>query len=245
MSKGKKQKRRKQQSAAVAAVKPPRLGLTVVVCYVLALLLYVGGCTISIISDGLRVQNGAVVQQNLTLADFEQIGLVQLDNDGKGRQTTISTDDDPKLVYRNDEGFYATRLVFAAQPNKPAGEIVLYYATELAEDGAPVYTEGQKLWARQDKDGSWFFDLNGQKLVALRLDPGTKGGILWTIDKIVLNAPRTVLSYYVPSAQPVVLLLLLPPLAAAGITQARMLWRGRPTLKQPQARKTTKKEAKS
>lgn len=226
-----KHKRKKPQSAIKGKAAPQRKSrpwVSVVVCYVLAVLLYVGGCTLSIVQDGLRVQNSGVVQQRLTLADFVPVGMVQREDDAEGRQTIISTDDDPQLWYGNGNGFYMTRLVFDAQSDRPSGEIVLYYATQLDEDGEPILSEDQKLWAQQDAEGRWVFDLSGVEVYALRLDPGTKGGIYWTIDEILLNAPRPVTSYYVPSAQPLVLMALLPGLAAVLWNQGRRLWRERP-----------------
>ncbi|MFV0413887.1 MAG: hypothetical protein ACK5L3_11600 [Oscillospiraceae bacterium] len=189
-------------------------------CYLAGALLYLCICLYGLVLNAVLVNGGQLARRQLFLQDFEQKSILQLEDEG-ANQRFVSTDGDPALIYTRAEGFYAGRFVFRATPNHPGGEMVLYYTTA---PGQP-FSEGQKLWARQTADGGWYFDLGGKKLYSLRLDTDTTGGVVWQVESIVLGEVRPVLSYFVPGAQPLFLLLLLPGFAAALCLQGAALWR--------------------
>lgn len=192
----------------------------VALCYLAAAVLYIGVCLYGLVHNSLLVSGGQLTRRQLFLQDFEQQSILQLEDEG-AKQRFVSTDGDPALVYTRPEGFYAGRFVFKGTANHPGGEMVLYYTTA---PGRP-FSEGQKLWARQTADGGWYFDLGGKKLYSLRLDTDTAGGVVWQVESIVLGETRPALSYFIPGAQPLFLLLLLPGFAAALCLQGAALWR--------------------
>lgn len=203
--------------------KPPiKLGGAAVaaLCYLVAAVLYLGICLYGLVLNAVLVNGGQLARRQLFLQDFEQQSILQLENEGEN-QRFVSTDGDPALIYTRAEGFYAGRFVFRATPNHPGGEMVLYYTTA---PGQP-FSEGQKLWARQTADGGWYFDLGGKKLYSLRLDTDTAGGVVWQVESMILGETRPALSYFIPGAQPLFLLLLLPGLGAALLLQGAALWR--------------------
>lgn len=213
-----KRKKRNKASAPKAAP-PPKRWVLPVVCYVLAFVLYVGSCTLAIIQDSSRIRSGAIRQQELTLSSFSTGSIQVLDNAPGGEERFVSTDEDPQLLYYNVQGVYITQLTFDAVSHKPGGEIVLYYNTR--QDQGAQFSEWRKVWATQAADGSWRFDLGGKKIYALRLDPDTAGGVIWTVRRIAFNDYKPAVDYYLPSVQPLFLLLILPGLVAAGIAEGK------------------------
>lgn len=199
-------KARKRQEAAA----PSRRWLLVPLCYLLAVLVYFGICAVSYFSASSRIKGGSMPSRTLHLEDFILESVIQLE-DENGRQRFVSTDGDPKLVYSPAQPFYAGRFIFDAASNRPGGEIVLYYITQ---PGQP-FSENNKLWAQQADDGSWYFDLGGREVAALRLDSDTEGGVVWTVNRLALEAEKPLSAYFAPSAQQVMLLLILPGFAAA------------------------------
>ncbi|MGD9559004.1 MAG: hypothetical protein AB7V55_00165 [Oscillospiraceae bacterium] len=182
-------------------------------CYVLAVVLWlaIGGATL--LRDALRLSSGRLVQTPLTFGDFE-LESIRLLEDEPGRM--VSTDPDPQMIYAPQQGFYATRLEFAARAlNKAPGEMTLYYTTRTDEG----FSDKNKLWARQRGDGSWYFDLGGRWVHRLRLDPDTAGGVLWQVEGIVLNARKPWPAYFVPDAGSVFLLLFAPAFAWAVLSE--------------------------
>jgi len=113
------------------------------------------------------------------------------------------------MIYRPEAPFRAASLTFEASFDRPIVEMVLYYTTEA---DAP-FNERQKLWAKQDADGHWFFDLAGRSYTALRLDPDSIGGVLWDYERVTLNAPRPAARYFIPDARGWLVLLFAPLLA--------------------------------
>lgn len=190
-------------------------------CYLLAALVYLAVCLFGFMRVNRHVQAGEMPHRPLELGDFMLDGVLPL-ADEEGKQRFASTDPDPKLIYALGVPFYAGRVVFAAQPHKPGGEIVLYYATndDFLQTG---FNENNKIWAKQTPGGQWYFDLDGKQVYALRLDPDTTGGILWTVQSIELNAPKPAAAYFVPDAFGWFWLLGAPPLAAALLTFLRQL----------------------
>ena len=229
MSKKNKGKKRKTKplitappAAKEAPVKSPRNFWRIpLLCYAITWALYVCACTLSLWNTNDRLQDGAAPQRTLAVADFELYGVEML-SPQNGRQRFVSTDSDPQLIYLRPEGAYFTRFVFDATANHPGGEMVLYYTTSPEQ----TFSEKQKLWAQQAEDGSWFFDLSGRLVYAIRFDPNTTSGVVWTVNHMSLNEEKPAWAYYFPSPQPIVLLLLLPGFAAACISETKKIAAG-------------------
>lgn len=215
-------KKKKKHSGAKQSAPREKAWKLPLICYIVALGLYLLGCTYSFVQDTSRIYSGAIVRQAYKLEDLALESIEQL-ADENGMQRFVSTDDDPKILYYSLQGTYITRVGFNATSNKPGGEMVLYYTTSSAQ--GLKFTDRQKVWAQQYADGSWYFDLGGKKVYGLRLDPDTTGGVVWTVKELMFNAPKPFGAYYAPNAQPMFLLLLLPGLAAAGIQEGRRIWR--------------------
>lgn len=185
-------------------------------CYALALLVYMGLCLFHVARDSMHQNQGLLPLQALPAEQLESDGIQFLAAQN-GRLRLVSTDGDPKLIYRPEQPFYATRLTWQATAlNKPGGEIVLYYTTEEDEP----FSERKKLWARQAGDGSWYFDLSGRRYTGLRLDPGTASGVLWEVEKLALNEPKPPADYWLPDARQLSLLVFAPLFAAAVLREA-------------------------
>lgn len=183
--------------------------------YGLAVVVYLAVCLVRFAGVSGKTINAEMPYRPLMLEDFALQSILRLD-DENGRQRFVSTDPDPQMVYAAEQPFYAGRVSFSAAPHKPGGEIVLYYATN-ADFEQTGFDEANKLWAKQATNGSWYFDLDGRQVYALRLDPDTAGGVVWTMDGgIWLNQPKPAAAYFVPDAFEV-FWLLAGPLFAAGV----------------------------
>ena len=102
--------------------------MLVILCYGVAVLVYLIVCLVGYLGCNAKIADGSLAPRTLTLEDFVLESAVQLENDGE-RQTFVSTDPDPHLVYSTGERFPVSRFVFAATPPQPGGEIALYYST--------------------------------------------------------------------------------------------------------------------
>ncbi|MDL2252543.1 hypothetical protein LJC49_00515 [Ruminococcaceae bacterium OttesenSCG-928-I18] len=194
----------------------PKIWLVPALCYAAALLLYFGVCGFHLLADHLHRQSGQLEQKDLPFDSFYAEGVLLKDNDDGGTDI-VSADPDPRLIYSPGEPFYATRFTFSAERcNKPGGEIVLYYTTRPGED----FSEQKRLSAQLAADGSWYFDLGGRRVTALRFDPDTSGGVLWRNWSITLNAQKPLADYFLPDARQVFALLFLPALLAAAMLEA-------------------------
>lgn len=184
----------------------------VLVCYLAGLLVYLAICTVGLI----RV--GGLAPLHLQFSDFEAASISLWEEDEEaGAIRFAATDNDPQLIYSPQQAFYADRLLLDAQADRPWGEIVLYYTTKPGEP----FSEAQKLWAQESADGTWYFNLGGRQLQALRIDPGSRGGVVWTFQDVTLNAPRSWQSHFLPDARGALALLMLPGLGAVCIYEVR------------------------
>lgn len=193
-----------------------RLTRALVLAYAAALVLYFALCGVAFARSRAWQAGGALTRRELPLAALTQNSILPRDGAGGGERF-VSTDGDPQLVYTQDGApFYAGRVTFAATPHKPAGEIALYYTTAEGQK----YTEKQKIWAKQAPDGSWYFDLPQRRLYSLRIDPGTVGGVIWQVQRVVLNDVRPPASFFVPDALTLLLLLCAPGFLVALTAEA-------------------------
>lgn len=163
------------------------------------LVCYLAGCTFILLRDSSRIQNGILQQKTLVLEDFtfESVQILESEN---GKQRFVSTDHDPQLIYTIDgQTPFAPGIVsFDAQPHLPSGEMVLYYTTKAGQG----FSDTRRVWAFQQSDGSWQFDLTGKLVYAIRLDPDSvQAGVVWQVNSITIGMQKPAISYYLPDAR--------------------------------------------
>lgn len=147
----------------------------------------------------------------LTLEDFTLVSSLLVENEPNA---FVSTDPDPQLVYTQEQPFRVGRFTFSATSNKPGGEMVLYY-TQEQDYLTSGFSEKNKIWAKQLPNGTWYFDLEGKEVTAIRLDPDTVGGVVWQVNKIELNAAKSFGAYFAPTGISILAVLLGPLLVGA------------------------------
>ena len=196
-------------------MKKKRKWLLPAVCYIFAVVLYLLVCIFHIARDTINISAGNMEKQQLWLEDFTLQSIRQLETED-GVQRFVSTDADPQMIYQRENSFRVGRLMFSAEAtNKPSGSMVLYYKTQMGGD----FSEENKIWAQIDAEGNWYFDLRGKKVTTLRLDPDSTGGVIWNVNRIVLNQRVPVVEYFIPDGYAVFAILFLPALAAGLISE--------------------------
>ena len=121
----------------------------------------------------------------------------------------LSTDSDPH-IYWQGQGYIETAVLDAAH-RLPPGGVALYYL----KPGQTDYTEAQKVYARVTAPGVYTFDLGGQWVTGLRIDPDSVGGVPTLFTGIDLNPPRPWYTRFVPTAGWWLVLAFVPAVAAA------------------------------
>lgn len=194
------------------------LALCYAVALVLALCVHVGRFVYSQI---LRT-TGALQTLQLTIEDFELVDLYLLED---GSYATISAD--PQMLLRNTalrvesvtmemqvsgDGVTVPLMVSAYYANEGEGysaRQIVYAACESTEGSLPLYS----------------FSLPVGGAYNLRIDPDIAAGRMLTFGTITINAPRTLGSYFVPTAGEAWLLLVVPALLACGLSLLPSNWR--------------------
>ncbi len=197
----------------------PKLWLVPLICYATALVLYGVFCGIQLFLDTQHRNNGQLQERQLEFEQFYVEGVVLSENHLGGTDlVTIGTD--PQMVYSPGVPFYAGVFTFEVETiNQPGSEMQLYYTEHEGED----FSVKKRLTAQQVSDGSWFFDLGGRELQALRFDLDTTGGILYRNWAITLGSAKPITAYFIPSASEAFWLLFLPLLASAVIVEFKTL----------------------
>lgn len=196
-------------------MKYKRRVLIPLICYAVALVVYLGVCTAGLLR-GSGVGGAAE-----TAIPLEELSLSGFEPRGETPGLFVSTGTDPQIYYEPEAPFRAAGLRFTAQSvNKPGGEMVLY----TRGPGDETYSERRKLWAAQAPDGSWYFDLGGE-YAGLRFDPDTAGGVLWQVEALSLVHTKPALYYYLPDGPTVAALVLLPAFGAALLAEGGNLVR--------------------
>ena len=101
--------------------------------------------------------------------------------------------------------------VLDAAHRLPPGGVALYYL----KPGQTDYTEAQKVYAKVTAPGVYTFDLGGQWVTGLRIDPDSVGGVPTLFTGIDLNPPRPWYTRFVPTAGWWLVLAFVPAVAAA------------------------------
>ncbi len=174
-----------------------------VVLYVLALVGTLVGDCVSLAIDTRDKQSGLLAPRTLTVADFTLVNAV-----AQG-ETVTSTNEDPQMLY-GPADIRLDTLTLRVQYDKHSYERCLYYTTAPGE----AFGQEKRVWPVENADGSVTFSLPAG-VVAIRLDPGSRTDLVMRFDSIVLNSPRTVADYFLPSGGGWFALLALPGLAAA------------------------------
>ena len=93
----------------------------------------------------------------------------------------LSTDSDPH-IYWQGQGYIETVELDAAH-RLPPGGVALYYL----KPGQTDYTEAQKVYAKVTAPGVYTFDLGGQWVTGLRIDPDSVGSVPTLFTGVTLN----------------------------------------------------------
>lgn len=186
-----------------------------IICYVLALIVWLGysGISLAVCSGARSGRN--LVEQYLPTAFANDINNIEHIDSVDNAEWLLTMDSDPQIIWHLG-GVNVQQLIFNAKAvNAPGGEIVVYYTTREGED----FSENKKIWAQQDRDGRWVFEFGLKRIHNLRIDPGPMGGVIWRVQQITLNAEKPWYSYFVPNTQGIALLLLLPCLVWGFVTE--------------------------
>ena len=92
----------------------------------------------------------------------------------------------------------------------PPGGVALYYL----KPGQTDYTEAQKVYAKVTAPGVYTFDLGGQWVTGLRIDPDSVGGVPTLFTGVTLNPDTPWYLRFLPTAGQLLVLLFAPAFAA-------------------------------
>ena len=206
-------------SSRWAVVFQPRrlLGL----CYALGVMVWL---LYAVISSALMLNhkmNGSMRSLILTAQDLSYESFLDYDEDpwstapDEREDWYLSTDNDPHILWEGEAYVETVRL--RVEQLLPPGSVTLYYL----KPGQTDYRETQKVYAWQDEDGSYVFDLGGVTVAGLRIDPDSVGGVPTLFGGIELNPARFWVWRFVPDGGQFLLILGLPAVAAAAWTLLR------------------------
>lgn len=176
----------------------------VLAVYLLAWAAALAGAAVQLAADAGARSAGTLRQQQLSLAQLQPVNA-RVEGD-----MLVSENEDPQLLYTVPADMQLKTLRFAAAYDTAPYERCLYYTTE--ENGA--FSGSKRVWPVERADGSLIFTLP-RGVRAIRLDPGSRTELHIEVREIVLNEERSAVSYFVPAADTLVLLLTVPGLCAA------------------------------
>lgn len=195
-------------------------------CYALAVMLWL---VYALIGSALMLRHkmdGTMRQKTLTPADLTYESFRNYDDDpwstapDDRENWYLSTDNDPHILWTGDAYVETVRL--QVEQLLPPGSVTLYYL----KPGQTDYRETQKVYAWQDEDGSYVFDLGGVTVTGLRIDPDSVGGVPTRLTGVELNPPVAWYWRLVPDGGQWLLLLFAPAVAAAFLSLLRQIVRG-------------------
>lgn len=169
-----------------------------VLCYGVALVAALLVHTAGLVHNKILYATGALVQTELTLADFELANdLVEQDGN------IVSFGGDPQLVLQQGD-LRVDTVYLEAEYSLPPRQISAMYN--------PPYSVRHMAFARPGGEGSVFWLPTGG-VYNLRLDMGSVPYNVISVHKIVVNTPRPFYAFFVPAAGEVAALAVLPGLA--------------------------------
>lgn len=211
-------------SSRWAAMFQPRrlLGL----CYALGVMLWL---LYAIIASALMLNhkmNGSMRSLTLTAQDLSYESFLDYDDDpwstapDEREDWYLSTDNDPHILWEGEAYVETVRL--QVEQLLPPGSVTLYYL----KPGQTDYRETQKVYAWQDEDGSYVFDLGGVTVTGLRIDPDSVGGVPTRLLGVEINPATPWYGRFIPQGGQWILLLFGPAVAAAFLSLLRQIIRG-------------------
>ena len=217
--------KRKPVSDRWSLVFQPRrlLGL----CYALGVMLWV---VYALVGSALMLNhkmNGTMRHQTLTPDELTYESFRNYDDDPWSTAPDdrdnwyLSTDNDPHILWEGEQAYVET-VRLQVEQLLPPGSVMLYYL----KPGQTDYRETQKVFAWQDTDGSYVFELGGITVSGLRIDPDSVGGVTTRLTGVELNRPTAWYLRFVPSGGQWILLLFGPAVAAAFLSLLRQILRG-------------------
>ena len=183
-----------------------------VLCYSVYVLWTALGGLYGFAADSLLRASGQLATTELSVADFTPVNLEQ---EGEGWRSTAA---DPQLLYQVD-GRVTTVRVFMSFDADP-GELDLYYIEQPGED----YDKYRRVWAVQQDDGSYLYQLPRADIWEIRLDPGSAENLGINITEIRINEPVGIGFYFDLSLNGLFRLIVWPALAAAVLAWLTGVW---------------------
>lgn len=187
-------------------------------CYVVAVIVWLGGGVWSLAADTLAKAGGTLYERELTVDNFELVDM-QLLEDG----SYITTSGDPQMIWHNTDGMTVRTLRLTASFDRSPREMCLYYTNA---EGEP-FSVNKRVFAAQQDDGSYVYTLPQGNIAALRLDPCSpeeNKPVTMTFSGFSLNEPAGVVSYFAPGWYGAMELVLYPGLAACALSLAQSAW---------------------
>lgn len=211
-------------SSRWAAVFQPRRLLEL--CYALGVMVWL---LYAVISSALMLNhkmNGSMRSLTLTAQDLSYDSFLDYDEDpwstapDEREDWYLSTDNDPHILWEGEAYVETVRL--RVEQLLPPGSVTLYYL----KPGQTDYRETQKVYAWQDEDGSYVFNLGGVTVTGLRIDPDSVGGVPTRLLGVEINPVTPWYGRFIPKGGQWILLLFGPVVAAAFLSLLRQIIRG-------------------
>ena len=178
-------------------------------CYVSIFAISVSVCLYSFAFDRVMRLMGAVQEQTFSTTDFELMGLT-INEDG----TLTTSTNDPRMTM-GDSPERILRLEFEAEfINMDPGELTLFYKSK---EGMEEFDVNDRVWAKKDNGGNYYFDLPRSKLYGIRIDPGIYEGINLDVDTININEKQSITSFFTPDNNWFLAMVIAPALIASVI----------------------------
>lgn len=166
-------------------------GVVVLLCVQLA----------GLIQNKIAYANGSLAPQELSIDDFELVDI-EIAEDG-----LLTLSGDPQM-YLREEGRLVENVVLEFAYSRPPLMEMAFWAGEGQD-----HTLRQVAYMRDD--GMILLPAAGAQ--RLRIDPGTQPGNQIEIQRIAINQPRPLYSFFVPSAGQVLLLVAVPALLYSAV----------------------------
>lgn len=158
---------------------------------------------------------GRLSEQTLAFSDFE---LSDLAEDGK---VLTSQSVDPRMVVKEPPQYVYQVTVYGEFIGQDPGEFCVFYKTSPNQE---EFDANYRVWAKDNSDGSYTFEMPHTKIYGLRIDPGIYTGVQLSVESIVINSPRSLAAYLTPSISWLLAQAVVPLIAAALIKVLMEAW---------------------
>ena len=140
--------------------------------YLAAVVLFLLSCGVGCARGAYYRGRGLAEHRTLTAQDVTYQSIRPYDTDiPEGETWFVSTDTDPQLLWEGDA--WVERVVLHVQQHKPATGVELYYRAP----GQTDFDTRHVVYGVPDGSGGYVFDLRGQHVSGLRIDPDSVGGV--------------------------------------------------------------------